>query len=216
MIQRHNHDHRHNIASHWVSNNARIPALAKLMFYQIVSLLLEVAIGLLAGACLLRLYMQYLQIPLSVRSGNPLGGFIFALTDWIVLPLRRVVPAAGRWDLASLVATFLLELAQFSILWLLGAIGGSFVQILILAVFGVFRLALSAMTGLIIVYAVLSWVQTNSTFTTVIERLCAPPLKPIRKIVPPVGGIDLSPLVLLVLLQIAAIVLASIQSAALR
>ena len=81
---------------------------------------------------------------------------------------------------------------------------------------GPVRMALTAMTGLIIVYAVLSWVQTNSVYTTVIERLCTPPLKPIRRVVPLVGGIDLSPLVLLVLLQIAAIVLAAVQGAVLR
>ena len=83
------------------------------MLYQIISLLLEVATGVLAGACLLRLYMQYQRIPMSARSGNPLGRFVFALTDWLVLPLRRVLPALGRWDLASLVAAYLLELAQF-------------------------------------------------------------------------------------------------------
>ena len=59
------------------------------MLYQIVSLLLEVATSVLAGACLLRLYMQHQRIPMSVRSGNPLGRFVFALTDWLVLPLRR-------------------------------------------------------------------------------------------------------------------------------
>lgn len=191
------------------------------MLYQIVSLLLEIGLGLVAGACLLRLYMQYLKVPLSVRSGNPLGGFIFALTDWIVLPLRRLIPSAGRWDLASLVAVLLLELAQYLILWAIGGglsagPGGTIAVVPVLAVFGVVRLALSAMTGLIIVYAVLSWVQTNSVFTTVIEQLCTPLLKPIRRIVPLVGGIDLSPLVVLVLLQVASIVLATLQAAALR
>ncbi len=181
------------------------------MFYQIISLLLEVATGLVGGACLLRLYMQYLGISLSARSGNPLGTFIFALTDWLVLPLRRFVPSVGKWDMASLLAVFLLELAQYSILWLLGAMGIGFFQIVILALFGVVRLALSAMTGLVIVYAVLSWVQTNSVFTAVIERLCTPPLAPLRRVIPLVGGIDLSPLALLILLQIGAIVLGAVQ-----
>ncbi len=185
------------------------------MLYQIFSLLLEVAVGLVAGACLLRLYMQYQRIPMSSRSGNPLGGFVFALTDWIVLPLRKIIPSAGRWDLASVVAVFLLEVFQFSCLWLIGGLGGSFVTIPILAAFGVVRLALSGMTGLIIVYAVLSWVQTNSVLSDVIERLCAPPLIPIRRVMPLVGGVDLSPLVLLVLLQIAAIVLGAVQGAVL-
>ena len=96
-----------------------------------------------------------------------------------------------------------------------GFVGGGFLTIPILAAFGVVRLALSGMTGLIIVYAVLSWVQTRSVLSDVIERLCAPPLIPIRKLVPLVGGVDLSPLVLLVLLQVAAIVLGAIQGAVL-
>ena len=189
---------------------------APFMIYQIISLLLEVAIGLVGGACLLRLYMQYLGISLAARSGNPLGTFIFALTDWIVLPLRRLVPSAGKWDMASLLAALLLELAQFSILWVIGAMAASAGQVVILAIFGVVRLALSAMTGLLIVYVVLSWVQTSSVFTTIIERLCAPPLTPLRKIIPLVGGIDLSPLALLILLQVGAILLGGMQAAALR
>ena len=184
------------------------------MLYQIIFLLLEVITGVLGGACLLRMYMQHQRIPTSARSGNPLGRFVFALTDWLVLPLRRVVPPIGRWDMASLVGTFLLELAQFSLLWLIAA-GGSYVSVLILAAFGVVRLAISCLTGLIIVYAILSWVQTQTVLSDVIERLCAPPLMPIRRIVPLVGGVDLSPLVLLLLLQVAAIVLGALQASAL-
>ena len=71
------------------------------------------------------------------------------------------------------------------------------------------------MTGLVIVYAVLSWVQTHSVMSSVIERLCTPALTPIRRVVPLVGGIDLSPLVLLVLLQIASIALGHLQGLAL-
>lgn len=186
------------------------------MLYQIISLLLEVVTSVLAGACLLRLYMQYQRIPMSTRSGNPLGRFIFALTDWLVLPLRRVVPALGRWDLASLVATYLLELTQFLLLWLLAGADGGLFAVPILAAFGVVRLAISGLTGLVIIYAVLSWVQAQSVMSDVIERLCAPPLTPIRRVLPLVGGIDLSPLVLLVLLQISAIVLSHLQGLALQ
>ena len=181
------------------------------MLYQIVSLLLEVVTGVLAGACLLRLYMQYQRIPMSSRSGNPLGRFVFALTDWLVLPLRRVVPAAGRWDLASLVGAYLLELTQFMLLWLLAGADGGLFAVPILAAFGLLRLAISGMTGLVIIYAVLSWVQTRSQMSDVIERLCAPPLTPIRRLMPLIGGIDLSPLVLLLLLQVASIVLGHLQ-----
>jgi YggT family protein len=185
------------------------------MLYQIITLLLEVITGILGGVCLLRLYMQHQRIPMSERSGNPFGRFIFALTDWLVMPLRRVLPAIGRWDTASLVGAFLLEFLHFSVLWLLQSSGADLISVLILSAFGVVRLAISGMTGLIIVYAVLSWVQSQSPLNDLIGRLCAPPLTPIRRVVPLVGGVDLSPLVLLVLLQIAAIVLGTLQAMAL-
>jgi YggT family protein len=185
------------------------------MLYQIVSLLLEVLVGFLSGACLLRLYMQYQRIPMSARSGNPLGRFVFAVTDWIVLPLRRVLPAIGALDTASLVAAFVLQLAEFGLLWLLSGAAGGLFAVPILAVFGVLRVAISGLTGIVIVYAVLSWVSTQSVLADVIERLVAPLLMPIRRLLPLVGGIDLSLLALLLILQIAAIVLGHLQAAAL-
>lgn len=185
------------------------------MLYQIVSLLLEVVCGILSGVCLLRLYMQYQRIPMSVRSGNPLGGFVFALSDWMVLPLRRVLPSVGALDTASLAAAFLLQLAEFGVLWLLAGGAGGLFAVPILAAFGLARMAISGMTGAVIVYAVLSWIQTHSPMADIIERLVAPLLMPIRRFVPLVGGVDLSPLVLLVILQIAAIVLGNVQAGAL-
>ena len=182
------------------------------MAYQIISFLLDIAAGLLGGACLMRLYMQYQRVPF----GNPVGRFVFALTDWLILPLRRILPAVGRVDTASLVAVYLVELAQFGILWLMtGRITGA--QVLpVLALFGVLRLVISALTVLVIAYAILSWVRADSPIVDVVDRLCAPLLRPWRKLIPLVGGIDLSPLIFLVALQVAAIVLAYLQAAVLR
>ena len=174
------------------------------MLYQITSFLLEVATGFLGGACLLRLYMQYQRVPF----GNPVGRFVFALTDWLVLPLRRVVPSLGRWDMASLVGAYLFKLAQFGLLWLLGGGSGSPVWLLPMALIGLAQLALSCASGLVIVFAVLSWVQQgHSPLAALVTRLVEPWLVPIRRVLPLLGGIDLSPLVLLVLLQILGIVL---------
>lgn len=182
------------------------------MAYQIISFLLDVAVGLLGGACLLRLYMQHQRISFK----NPVGRFVFALTDWLVLPLRRILPSMGRWDTASLVGAFLLELAQYGLLWLLAGRTAGLAAVPLLAVFGLLRLVISALTGLVIVYAILSWVRADSPIVDVIDRLCAPLLRPWRRVIPLVGGIDLSPLAFLVALQVVAIVLASVQSAALR
>lgn len=182
------------------------------MLHQIISFLLEVATSLLGGACLLRLYMQVQRVPFA----NPVGRFVFALTDWLVLPLRRVVPSLGRWDMASLAGAYLLKLAQFGLLWLLagGAAGVAWVPLL--AAFGLAQMTISGLTGLLIIYAILSWTQPGSPVSAVIDRLCAPLLAPFRRVIPLVGGIDLSPLAMLVLLQVAAMVLASVQQWVLR
>lgn len=180
------------------------------MFFQITTFLLDVAAGLLGGACLLRLYMQHQRIPF----GNPVGRFIFALTDWIVLPLRKVLPGYKRWDFASLVAAYLFELAQFGILALMIGRGGAMVPAL--ALFGLVRLLISGAIGLTIVYAILSWVNADSPMTDVIDRLASPLLRPFRRMIPLVGGFDLSPLALLIVLQVLAIVVANLQDALLR
>jgi YggT family protein len=180
------------------------------MFLQILSFLLDVAAGLLGGACLLRLYMQLQRIPFA----NPVGRFVFALTDWIVLPLRKVLPGYRKWDFASVIAVYLIELAQFGILALM--IGRGYAAMPVLALFGVVRLLISGAIGLVIVYAILSWVQADSPLGDVIDRLAAPLLRPFRRIIPLVGGFDLSPLALLVVLQVAAIIVANLQDALIR
>lgn len=185
------------------------------MLYQIVSLLLEISTGLLSGVCLLRLYMQHQRIPLSARSGNPMGPFMFAVTDWLVLPLRRVLPPMGRWDTASLMGAFLAQLLLFGAQWLMLGGGAGWVGVVVLALFGLLRMAITGLTVLVIVFAVLSWVQARSLLTDLVERLVAPALAPLRRVIPLVGGVDLSPLALLVLLQIAAIVLGSLQASVL-
>ena len=181
------------------------------MFLQILSFLLDVAAGLLGGACLLRFYMQYQRI----GFGNPVGRFVFALTDWIVLPIRKLLPGYRRIDFSSLIAAYLFELAQFGVIWVLAGHGNAGL-VPVLALFGLVRLVISGVIGLVIVYAILSWVQADSPIVDVIDRLCAPLLRPFRKLIPMVGGFDLSPLALLVLLQVAAIIVASLQDAVIR
>lgn len=185
------------------------------MLYQIASFLLDVVGGLLTGACLLRLYMQAQRISFS----NPVGGLVFALTDWLILPLRKVIPPVGRWDMSSLVAAVLLQLVQYFLLaLLLGAVGAASAWAWLpwLALFGLARVAVSGLIGLLIVYAVMSWVQARSSLSDVIARLCEPVLRPLRRIIPLVGGIDLSPLAALVLLQVVMIVLGHLQASVMR
>ncbi|MDA8454604.1 YggT family protein [Acidovorax sp. GBBC 3334] len=181
------------------------------MLFQIASFLLDVVGGLLTGACLLRLYMQAQRVPF----GNPIGRLVFALSDWLVMPLRRIIPPTGRWDWSSLVAALLIQLLQYLLLWALlgGAMGLAWLPWL--AVFGMARVAVTGMMGLLIVAAVLSWVQTQSPIADVIARLCDPVLRPLRRVIPLLGGVDLSPLVAIVALQVVMIVLGHLQAAVL-
>ena len=177
------------------------------MLYQIPSFLLDVIVGLLGGACLLRLYMQYHRVPF----GNPLGRFIFAITDWIVMPLRRIVPAVKRWDLASLIAAWLLVLAKFLLLWLLIGNLGRVAALPLVSLVGLMQLAVSGLTALLVVYAVLSWIPGASpVLLDLISRLAEPLVRPFRRFIPLIGGVDLSPLAAIVILQVIAIVLGNL------
>ena len=179
------------------------------MLYQIASFLLDVIGGLLTGACLLRLYMQWQRVPFA----NPVGGLVFALTDWLIMPLRRVIPPVGRWDVSSLAAAVLVQVVQYLLLALLLGVGSAWALVPWLAVFGLMRVAVSGLIGLLIVYAVLSWVQQGRTpLGDVIARLCEPVLRTFRRVIPLVGGFDLSPLAALILLQVVMIVLGNLQA----
>lgn len=85
-----------------------------------------------------------------------------------------------------------------------------------MALFGLARVAVSGMMGLLIVGAILSWVQTRTPIADVIGRLCDPILRPLRRVIPLLGGVDLSPLVAIVLLQVVMIVLGHLQGAVMR
>jgi len=178
------------------------------MIYQMVSLVLNVIAGLVAGTCLLRLAMQAQRIPFN----QPLGRFVFAMTDWIVMPLRRVIPPWSRWDLSSLVAAWLVKALQFFMLWLLAGGQGQLSLLPLLSLVGLMQLAVSALSALVLVYALMSWVQPGSYFFHMADQLVRPWLEPVRRIVPLIGGVDLAPLVLLLALQLAGMLLAGLQA----
>lgn len=177
------------------------------MIEQILSFLLEVAAGLISGACLLRLYMQAQRVPFS----NPVGQLVFALSDWLVMPLRKVIKPSGKYDMSSLIGAILIQLVHYLLLWSLAGAAGSLVMVPLLALFGLLRMVLTGLIGLLIVYAILSWVSPHSPIYGVIARLCQPVLRPLQRIIPLVGGVDLSPLAALIVLQVLLMVLAHLQ-----
>jgi YggT family protein len=176
------------------------------MFTQIIGFILNVVFGLLVFAALLRCYMNFARVPLA----NPLGQFILALTDWLVKPLRKILPAAGRFDWASFLAALLLSVLHALLMTLLLPVQLGVAGIVVLALQELLRVGLQGLMVLLLVYAVLSWVSSDSPLYNILARMFAPLLAPIRRVLPLVGGVDLAPLVLIVLLQIGLMVLARV------
>ena len=178
------------------------------MLFEIVLFLLDVVVGLISGACLLRMYMQAQRVPF----GNPVGQLVFALSDWIVMPLRKVVPAKGRWDKSSLIAALLLQLAQVLLIWLLLGAKSTALALPWLAFCGLLKVILSGMVGILLVFVILSWVQPYSPIYGVLQRLSDPLVAPIRKVVPLIGNVDFSSLIALIILQVLLMVLNYVQA----
>jgi YggT family protein len=181
------------------------------MLLQIFSLILHFAVGLVAGTCLLRMYMHLQRINLSSSGGNPLAPFVFSITNWIVLPVRRFVPAIGRLDTASLVAAYAVLLAKHSLLWIMAGATAHWLALLVSTGFQLVSILLSSLMWMVIAYALMSWFSAASEVRYFLAQLIEPLLRPIRRVLPHMGGVDLSPIALLLLIQIAEIVLHSVQ-----
>ena len=177
------------------------------MLVQIVNFILDVITGMVGGACLLRLVMQWQRVPFN----NPVGRFIFAITDWVVMPLRRIIPALGRLDSSSLMAAWLLKMSHILVMWLIMGSEGALWGLPLAGVLGVLQWMVSGLSALVLLYAVLSWVQPNSINMAWLARMVEPWLAPLRRALPALGGVDLSPLALLLLLQIAGMLLSSLR-----
>lgn len=172
------------------------------MLNQALLFLLDTLLSLVAGAFLLRFYMQLLRAPFR----NPVGQFLLAATDFAVKPLRRIVPGLLGWDWASLLAAWLSEiLLVTTTFWLLGhsaafpiALGG----LAFLAAVKLLSLSVNLLIWTVIISAVLSWVQPRHWFNSLAGGLAWPFLRPLQRIIPTIGNVDLSPLVLILICQL--------------
>lgn len=180
----------------------------------ILLFLLETLFFFLVAAAFLRAWMNHLRINMS---GQP-GRLVIAVTDWLVAPLRKILPRKllqSRIDWGSLMAALLLALAYGGLRLMLIAASSTidvsmatlFLAIPVLAIKLLVRTVLQGLMVLLLGYAILSWVQPQSPVMGVLDRLCAPILRPVRRVVPMIGGVDLSVLVLIILLQVGLMLL---------
>ena len=168
------------------------------MLHSIFMLIVDAIASVLAGVLLLRFWMQVVQ----VRPPASVGQFVFQLSDWLVKPLRKVLPGIGGYDWASLVGAFLVVL--LSIIAAVGFVSGfDFQPIILFSLVRFFQWIFYGFMATLIIEAIFSWVNPYAPLAPFVRALNEPLLRPLRKVIPLIGNVDLSPLAALILLQIA-------------
>ncbi|MEW5788262.1 MAG: YggT family protein [Pseudomonadota bacterium] len=177
------------------------------MFVEAAQFLIRTAFDLMACAFFLRFWMQWARVPFR----NSFAQFVVKVTDFAVKPVRRVVPGWLGLDWASLLPFYLAELLMvLGVYWVQGypfLVAGSGVLpgFLLLALVSALRLGLYVLMGLVFFQALLSWINPFSPLAPVFYALSRPVLAPFQRFIPPVGGVDLSPLAALVVIQVLLI-----------
>lgn len=165
----------------------------------------------LAQLYLLLLLLRFWLPILRADFRNPIAQGILRFTSPLVIPVRRFVPPIGRLDTSTIMVAYVLE---FLLVLVLLAIRGFSVNTLPIAITAVFELAILSLNlffFVILIKIILSWVAPHNynPITVLLNTMAEPVLRPFRRIVPAIGGIDVSPIFAIVLLKAAEIVLQS-------
>ena len=174
-----------------------------MLFVDILRALLDILGSLLVGLLVLRAWATGIGMP----ARNPLAHFARALTDWLVRPLARLLPSRGRVEWAALLAALLVSAlivaAKRALLGLPFAIDivvlGSVLQLI--------NWALTLIIWVTLIYVVISWVNPLAPVAPALSMLLRPLLQPIQRILPAIGGIDLSPMVLLIVVYLIQMII---------
>ena len=174
------------------------------MLSNLLLLILNFAGGFLSLMLLARFFMQWQRVSFH----NQLGQFVIATTDWCVKPLRRVLPGMFGLDVASLLPAWVVQtVLVFVVLAMRGMPFSDNAAGVLLGVWGIglielMRMMVYMVIGIVLISAVFSWINPHAPLAPLFYSLSAPFLRPLRKIIPPIANVDLSPLVLLLVLQI--------------
>lgn len=167
--------------------------------------LIQTVFGLYILAVLLRFLLQWVRADFY----NPVSQFLVKMTTPLLRPLRRVIPGFGGIDFASVVLMLALQLIELVLVTqLLGqplSVGG----LMVLAVAGLLSLLIKIFLFSILIQVILSWVRPgdHSPVSLLLYQLNEPLLAPARRIIPAISGLDLSPVLVLVLLQLSLMLL---------
>ncbi|MBK6436833.1 MAG: YggT family protein [Rhodanobacteraceae bacterium] len=171
------------------------------------ALIVQVMFGLVIGLFFFRLLMQGLRVDFR----NPLSQFVYRLTNPVLIPIQKALPVVNGWNLAALLITFLLTLLETWLLYRLAGFGLPLLALLVIALAMLIQFAATALLWMIIVRAILSFVSPDpyNPVVQTLYRLSDPILKPFQKLVPSIGGLDLSPLFAVLVLQLVRVLVAA-------
>lgn len=181
------------------------------MIVQAFLLLVGSVLSFLITLCLVRFLMQSCRVSFAGQFGN----FVVQITNWLIKPLRRIIPGLWGQDMASLVAAYLLQLVSTAInvstlsSTMFETMPMSSVVTLVFwsALMGLLRLVVYLFIAAVIAQAVLSWVNPFSPLARPLAQFTDPVLRPFRRMLPPIAGVDLSPLAVLLLAQVVLLFL---------
>ena len=174
------------------------------MMNEALLFLLDVLLQPFAAILLLRFHLQWLRAPLR----NPIGGFIMALTDFLVLRARRFIPAVRGLDSATLLLALLTETLYLTgALWAQGYPFHVFPLpgLLALATVKLLKISVYLLMAAVFAQAILSWVSPYTPVAPLLAAVTYRFLQPLRRLVPLLGSVDLSPLLLFIICQLAVI-----------
>jgi YggT family protein len=164
-------------------------------------------INTLVGLYLLLVVMRFLLQLVRADFYNPISQFIVKATNLPLIPMRKVIPGFGGIDIASLVLALLVQATAIVLILLLNGVQPPPLQVPIWAAIGIMSLLLKVYFWGLLITVIASWVAPNSynPVLILINQILEPAMKPIRKILPDMGGIDISPIIMFLLIQVLEI-----------
>ncbi len=167
--------------------------------------LIQTVFGFYILAVMLRFLLQCVRADFY----NPLVQFLVRITNPPLLPLRRIVPGYRGLDLASVILAFVLQLIEVLLITLLLGQNAGIGGLLLLTVAELLKLLINIYLWGVVIQAVLSWLNPDPYHPAarVVAQLTAPVLRPARKLLPPISGVDLSPMLVVVALIFISLLL---------
>jgi YggT family protein len=176
------------------------------MLTDLARALLDILGSLFVGLLLLRVWAAAIGMP----ARNPLAHFTRALTDWLVRPLGKLIPSRGRIEWAAIFAALIVTALVMVIKVAVTGLPIAWDTMLFGALRQLVNWALTLVIWVTLIYVLISWINPLAPVAPALSMLLRPLLAPIQRILPAIGGIDLSPMVLLIAVYLLQIVVSRV------